>query len=540
MKLSGIISTTFPTLEAVGIKPTATAVSAVLKPQPTQDVAELGGALAELQTKAFERLAQKLDIQVVKEADITRFIDSFPDEDRKYAKAVLHYSEDGLSVPKFLDKMEQTPWSQCSKLEEIRQNKENPVIILDESEGAALAYLGRKWSYSSKFYLGVKLDEFEGYSPEKVFLVDKIKTKPLSKEEIESISEFKEVEFIDNSMEHGLTFFDFAADSSGDIAQEKAKKIIARAKRIKAKNPSLTEEEAVEKAMNMMRNRNIAAINTRRTDKGLPPVKILQNTPGRARHVGDLIKGTLSPDTLREYFKVYFEENPDFLKFLASDNGFTFYNPRKTFDALHDISSKILENLKKDGLTSSDVFFVNPIRQKSDIFMTYMLKKLNIFDENQFLDAKKAQEMSAKGLLKGKVVVFLDDINGTGDTVERNIKAMSNLVNADELRGYYVAHIVSLEPARENQKLAREKTTHIFHQNALSLFTPEHPIYKEIPYEGKFKKEVDDMEEFRSSYKNSGGTQAFFFNIPDNLITILNDNIRDLLGTSRSSVKLQD
>lgn len=514
------------------ITPAATTAPAVLRPQPSTDVAELKETLAELQAKAFERLVQKLDLQVVKKADIKRLMESFPEEDRKYVKQVLFQSADKLRVDSFI-----------TKTTELKRAGDKVFPL--STEGRALKYLERKFQWGDHDIR--RLDEIGSIDgPGTILLADKIASKILSTKEVEAISKAEKVMVFDGLSENGLTFFDFAKDTSGEAARKKTARIVKKAKKIKAQKPQLTEKQAVRRALRQIEMENISDINKERAKKGLPPVMILtpehkislsdtaallktrgnRYHPPQIRSMSDFLKylalNPLSIENFKEELRSDLLQKPDFLRLLASDKGVRVYTPQKTFDALRDISAQLSERLKKDGIKPSQVYFVNQSGAKSDNLMAHMFRKISHFPSRQFLDVHKVRGLAEKEFFEGKAIVFLDDVNGSGSTTQDVIDDINWA--ARQAKAIYLGHLVSFDAGKNIFKDSSysDKIHHLVHQDGISIQSERHPIYTEIPSPSEFKKMVKNWD----SYNHTGGAEGFFFSVPDNTVSVIGYPLR--------------
>lgn len=106
------------------------------------------------------------------------------------------------------------------------------------------------------------------------------------------------------------------------------------------------------------------------------------------------------------------EKQEAILKYM--DRGFFGFSSKSLHTILKERHKKIMKEVERDGKTLDDVVFVMPRLDKSFSIINYAYQKANNLPENKFINWS-GEHSNRK--VKGKTVVILDDISGSGHSL---------------------------------------------------------------------------------------------------------------------------
>ena len=191
----------------------------------------------------------------------------------------------------------------------------------------------------------------------------------------------------------------------------------------------------------------------------------------------------ITPETLKDNFsKIY--DDPKKAAFILASDEFTYYTPKKFINALKDLMKKLENELAKKGQSVNDCVFLYK-KAKSDAFIGYLLEEAGLINPQQRIEVSEE-------IPKNKILVYVDDILGSGETV--SYRLINNLNKKN-----YCLHVVSCA----NGRLALKDKVNLIHlQDSFNGLNSKYKAIRENSYDG---------ESFIDSCNSS---EIFFFSYP--------------------------
>lgn len=301
-----------------------------------------------------------------------------------------------------------------------------------DSSGNPLAYLFRKNNPGVKVDIKI-LDEhalasLKGRSTNEQALIfdDLSKATPAQRQFLGSRNNLAVADL--GGFDKGVNLWDFGASkyAGTDLMRDKMRGLVAEAEQRMAQNPNLTIEQAAEQTLNPLSN-TLKDINPKA--KVVKPLESpdaaemreLRNSLDSNEHVSELyneITGPLISQQEVESFLGNLDVQRQAAAAMVLRDGTDVNTYSKMMDQMRSVQQQILE---RSGVRPEDLIIMHSFDSDGSAYLVNSLyARANGLKPEQFMSIDQIKSVE-KGALKGKVVVYLDDVTYSGKQAADNI-----------------------------------------------------------------------------------------------------------------------
>jgi hypothetical protein len=438
----------------------------------------------------INKIHEKFSPRPLRRTELTEIIRSLPEEDQKLALNLLKASSD------FSNSVNLREW-----LGKLDLDKSTAAYTINpDSAGNFMGYFFKK---STNGYGSFKLNSIDSlidaYNkdshslPKEIVIFDDCSKNQLTAEQRQVLSKIDTVKIVDTgAFERGINLIDMA--KGPDSVAKKLKQIIQETRQNKAASSS----DAVQNFLNAGQKQALQLGAN---------IEILNPNPNFGREISlfnnvDATGPTAKPsdseilNTYNQLVKTksekqniwkFLEDLPKDHRALAADlflQGGQYRSIASQLESATVLHDQVLAKAKSLKINESDIIYVtNADPGGSSHMTTHLYKEANHVNSKQLASLQQLKKMDAAGQLNNKMVVYLDDISGSGDQARDMLERAGNDIPAGK---HFV--VALLGAFRQGTELANaylrsmpKDASFIAAKQYEGLFSGENSFFKALP-----------------------------------------------------------